>query len=181
VWARCLMLIATLVAANVAAAESQESSTTPLARKLTAFMKQRGLESVAAHLGPADQRFVAALYLPDQMLIVVAADYSAPALLKERILLEKFRDAYLDLSGASAPSSRVQIQDLGADGLRLRPEEGQSVDVFTRGAESPFVLDGDWHRRKLREEAYRATFDQAEAEYEQMLRALIVEASDQSQ
>jgi hypothetical protein len=123
-WTRCLMLIATLVVANVAAAESQESSTTPLARKLTAFMKQRGLESVAAHLGPADRRFVAALYLPDQMLIVVAADYSAPALLKERILLEKFRDAYLDLSGASAPSSRVLIQDLGADGLISAQQKG---------------------------------------------------------
>jgi hypothetical protein len=181
VWVRCLMLLVALAVAHVADAESQESPTASLARKLTTFMKQRGLESVAAHLGPADQRFVAALYLPDRMLIVVAADYSAPTLLKERILLEKFRDAYLDLSGASAPSSRVLIQDLGADGLRARPEEGQSVDVYTRGAESPFVLDGDWKRRKLREEAYRATFDQAESEYAQMLQALIVEASDQSQ
>ena len=115
------------------------------------------------------------------MLIVVAADYSAPALLKERIVLERFRDAYLDLSGASAPSSRVMIQDLGADGLQVGPEEGRSVDVYTRGTDNAFVFDGDWKRRKLREEAYRATFAEAESEYEQMLRALLAEASDQSQ
>jgi hypothetical protein len=180
-WARRLTLLVTLTAALATDAASQDRPTMALAKQLTALMKQRGLDSVAAHVGPSEQRFAAALYLPDQMLIVVAADYSAPALLKERIVLERFRDAYLDLSGASAPSSRVVVQDLGADGLRARPQEGQSVDVYTRGTENAFVFDGDWKRLRLREEAYRATFAEAESEYEQMLRALLAEAGDRSQ
>jgi hypothetical protein len=179
-FARCVMLLLGLAVASVGSAAS-EDPTAPLARELTSFMKVRGLESVAAHLGPGDQRFVAALYLPNQMLIVIAADYSAPALLKEKILLDRFRDAYLDLSGATIPASRVVIQDLGADGLRARPDTGQSVDVYTRGSESPYVLDGDWKRHKLREDAYRAMVTEATSEYERMLKALIAEARDDSQ
>jgi hypothetical protein len=180
-FARCGMLLLGLAVASAGYAASEESPTAPLARELTSFMKVRGLESVAAHLGPGDQRFVAALYLPNQMLIVIAADYSAPALLKEKILLDRFRDAYLDLSGATIPASRVVIQDLGADGLRARPDTGQSVDVYTRGSESPYVLDGDWKRHKLREDAYRAMVTEATSEYERMLKALIAEARDDSQ
>jgi hypothetical protein len=180
-FARGVILLVGLAVASAGDVAAEESPTAPLARKLTAFMNERGLDSVAAHLGPGDQRFVAALYLPNQMLIVISADYSAPTLLKEKILLERFREAYLDLSGATIPASRLVIQDLGADGLRARADAGQSVDVYTRGDESPFVLDGDWKRRKLREDDYRAMVTEATSQYERMLKALLAEASDESQ
>ena len=54
-WARRLIVLVVLTAAFAADAASQDRPTTALAKELTAFMKQRGLESVAAHLGPSEQ------------------------------------------------------------------------------------------------------------------------------
>ena len=37
---------------------------------------------------------------------------------------------YLDLNGASIPSSKVFVEDLGADGLRAKRNENQPFDVY---------------------------------------------------
>ena len=178
---RCCTVVAVLVAAGAWPAAGDERENGALVAKLTASMKQEGLESIAAHLGPGERRFVAALHLPDQMLMAIAADYVEPALLREKILLGRYRDVYLDLNGATDPASRVVIQDLRADGLRMAPLPQQAADVYTPRLKPIFVFDGDWKRQRMSEESYRSAFAAAEAEYTSMIRALISAVDDDTQ
>jgi hypothetical protein len=164
------VVVATLAAAPVAA---QESRTIELARELTGLLDRAKLDSIATRRAESTDAFVAALYFPGQLL-VVSSKYAVPALLNEKIARQLYRDAYIDLNVAVDPATKVFIEDMGADGLRARREENAPFDIYSKGdARLPF--DGDWKKRKLSEEAYTATFNEAEATYTRMLEALIAE------
>jgi hypothetical protein len=172
------MFVASMVAAIVCsagAALAQNSRTIELARELTTLLDQQKLDSVAARQAGSADRFVAALYFPGSQLLVVSAAYAAPALLNEKVLLRRYKEAYMDLSAASDPATKVLIEDLRADGNRPLRAENQPFDVYTRGTAGAFAFDGDWKKRNLSEEAYRKTFGEADAEYVRMLESLIAQ------
>jgi hypothetical protein len=135
------------------------------ARELASLLDSRKLESVAARMPGSQDTFVAAFYVPGQQLILVSGRYAAPSLLREKILLGRYRDAYADLFSASDPQSRRVIEDLGVDGLRSLPAKDAACDVVTPPGEEAFRFDGGWKRRKVSREAYMEVFDRADASY----------------
>ena len=172
------MLVASIVAGvlcSAGAALAQDSRTIALARELTTLLEQQKLDAVAARQAGSADRFVAALYFPGSQLLVVSATYAAPPLLNEKILLRRYKEAYMDLSAASDPTTKVLIEDLRADGIRPIRAEDQPFDVYTRGTTGAFPFDGEWKKRKLSEEEYRKTFGEADAEYVRMLESLIAQ------
>ena len=147
-------------------------------RGIASTVLDRGkLDSVAARVPGSEDTFVAALYVPGQQLILVSGQYVAPALLREKILGRRFREAYQDLYSASDPGTRWIVEDLRADGLRDRGKDGP-FDVYTRAGGAPIFFDGQWKRHKLSEEAYRSAFQQADASYARMIGVLVSTLKD---
>lgn len=175
---RCAMTLAWMVLA--AAPVVAQSRSSAAARELTSLLDRGKLESVAARVPGSPDTFVAAFYVPGQQLILVSARYAAPSLLREKILLGRYRDAYVDLYSAGDPQSRRVIEDLGVDGLRFQPSKDAPCDVVTPPGAEPFRLDGEWKRRKVSREAYTEVFDRADASYASIAEVLASALRDRS-
>jgi len=79
-------------------------------------------------------------------------------------------------NSASIASSRVFIEDLGADGLQAQHEEGAAFDSIDRGGKRT-VFDNDWRKeQKLTEEQFAKLFGDADALYARLLQALVSQA-----
>jgi hypothetical protein len=155
----------------VSTVAAQESKSAPLAKELSQLLTQAKSDSVAARDPAAADRFVAALFLPGQLL-VVSAQYASPPLLNERLGQGGYKDVYMDLQSASVPASKRFIDDFGADGLRARPEEDQPFDSMESGA-TRRAFDGNWRRQKISEEEYMKSFSEADENYAAMLTILL--------
>lgn len=174
-------LIVAVAALAPAPARAQGTTTEDLARQLTALLDKAKLDSIAARLQGTQDEFVAALYFPGSQLLVVSAKYAAPPLLNEKVLLKRYRDAYLDLSAATDPATRVIVEDLAANGLHAKRANNEPFDFYTAGGTPRFAFDGQWKKRKLSEEEYMKTFATADAQYAKMLQSLIAEAKGGAQ
>jgi hypothetical protein len=166
-----MMLAATL--AGTAPARAEDAKSAALAKQLAAALDAAKLDSIAAKDPSAPDAFVSALYFPGQLL-VVAAKYSAPSLLNERIGKKEYREVYMDLNGAAVPNSKTFVEDPGADGLRADHNENQASDTF-EAAGKHVAFDSDWKKQKLSKEEYLKAFSDADERYSQMLQALLAE------
>ena len=167
-----LVTAATVAAAVlVAPAFAQTNKSGAAAKELAQLMQQAQLDSVAAAMPGSEDAFVAAMYIPGE-LMVVTARYSAPALLREKIMNKAYRDVYVDLNSAATPKTRVFIEDLNTDGLIAKPEDNAGFDTY-EGAEGRMSFDGDWKKQKLSEDEYRKRFAECDDEYAKMLDALL--------
>lgn len=173
--ARLLVPVAAWILASVPV--MSQSASTASVEELAALLDRGKLDSVAARVPGSEDTFVAALYVPGQQLILVSGRYVAPALLREKILGRRYREAYQDLYGASDPATRWIVEDLRADGLHERAKDGP-FDVYTRAGGAPLFFDGQWKRHKLSEEAYRTAFQQADASYARMVGVLVSALKD---
>src|SRR5687768_3000937 len=104
--------------AMLAAAGAAQASSPDLAAELVRLMNERKVTALAARDSAEDGRFVAAM-LAGPQLLVIRARYSAPALLRERLLKGEYQQIYGDLHGAGDRQGRVFVIDSGADGLKL--------------------------------------------------------------
>jgi hypothetical protein len=95
-------------------------------------------------------------------------------LLDARLGKKEFRDAYIDLSSASVPESKIFIQDAGGDGIRAKREENQAFDSYEVGGK-PTMFDGDYKRQKLSEQDYLKAFSTADDRYTEILTALLAQ------
>ncbi len=169
------VLVTTLLLASVAAAAAaQEPKSAALAKQLTQLLDAQKLEAIAAKMPGDEESYVAALYFSGSQLLVVAAKYSVPVLLNEKLTKKDYRDVYIDLNSASQPDSKCFIVDLGADGLKAKRDEGQGWDSYEQG-NTKISFDGDWKKAKMTEEAYTKVFNDADARYAKMLSALIAQ------
>lgn len=164
---RSLTLVVLLAAALPASA--QESKSAALVKQLTAALDAGKLDSVAAKDPSAPDAFCAALYFPNAQLLVVSAKYSAPQLLAARLAKKEYRDTYIDLSSASVPTSKVFVQDSGADGLSAK-----GFDAYEDAGKTT-IFDGDWKKAKISEQDYQKAFAAADERYCQILQALIAQ------
>ncbi len=155
------------------AAAPAPSATGGLVKELTDLLTAQKLDAVAARLD--GDTFAAALYIPGSELVAISAKYNAPAFLNEKILGRKYQDAYADLSTTTATDSKMLIEDIKADGIRAQPGKGEASDIVTRGASAPFQLDGKWKDRKIAQDDYTKTFQDAETSYRKILEALIAQ------
>jgi hypothetical protein len=174
-----LLLALLLIISSSAPLCAQEASSSALVKELTALLDAAKLDSIAAREAQPDA-YVAALYYPGTMLIVVGSRYKEPVLLNERLAKKEYRDVYIDLNSAALPKTKCLVTDLGADGLKAKSEEGKPFDTIERTDGQEFRFNGDWKAQKISEEDYNKAFTDAEARYVKMLQALIVQAKKPS-
>jgi len=172
-------LAAVLALTVSATALAQESKSAALAKELSAALDAAKLDSIAAKDPAKPDVFYGALYFPGVQLLVVSAQYSAPLAMTERLTKKDYREAYLDLSSASVPGSKVFIEDLGANGLVAKPKDNEVFDACeVAGKRTSF--DGDWKKQQLSEADYMKAFAAADEQYSQVLAALIAQAKKTS-
>jgi hypothetical protein len=153
------------------AALAQESKSALVATELTRLLDEKKLDSIAAKREVAGQ-YVSALYIAGSQLLVVSAKYSLPARIDDLLGKKAYTEIYQDLNSASEQQSKVFVMDLGANGLRFKRENNQPFDTADVAGKS-FVFDGDWDKAKISEAEYRKTFEATDAQYTEMLQALV--------
>ena len=156
------------------AVHAQDSKSAAVATELTRLLDEMKLDSIAARHGAADQadQYVGALYFSGSQLLVVSAKYSVPARMNLLLGQKAYHDIYADLSSASEQQSKVFVMDLGANGLRFKRENNEPFDTADVSGKS-VVFDGDWDKAKISEAEYRKAFEATDAQYAQMLQALL--------
>lgn len=169
-------LVGALLGLFAPQARAQTSKSAPLAKELVAALAAAKLENIAAKDPAAPDIFFAALYMPGLQLLVVSGSYAEPSLLETRIYRKEYRDVYVDLSSASSAATRVLIEDLGSDGVKVK-REGKLLpfDSVELGGKRT-MFDGDWKKQKLSEEVYMTNFGVADERYAQILTALLAQA-----
>jgi hypothetical protein len=167
-------LLALVVMSTAAAA--QEAKSAALAKELTQMLDGAKLTAIAAK-DPADpEAFVAAMYFPGSQLLLVSAKYSPAVLLNDKVAKKDYQEIYIDLNSASIASSRVFIEDLAADGLKIDHPEGTGFDSIDHGGKRT-IFDAGWRKeQKLSEEQFAKLFADADALYSRLLQALITQA-----
>ena len=158
-----------LIAGGTAAAQGAASG--PLAQQLAAALDGAQLDSIAAKDTEGDDRYVAALFFPGRLL-VVSARYEVPLYADEKIAVGNYRDLYIDLNTAFIAGTKILITDGGADGLR-DDDPADSADTGGRLVR----FDGDWIGQQLSQAEYTTLFNEADAGYARMLRALLNEVN----
>lgn len=163
-----ICLGALLVISLAVLAGAQESKSAPLAKQLGAALDEAKLTSIAVKDPVQAGVFIAALYYPGSMLLVVQAKMTPPAAMSDRIAKKDYQDAYVDLQSASDHDTKIFVQDNGADGLKNKSFD--SID----SRDKTVTFDGDWKKQKFAsEQEYQKAFDDADAQYSKMLTALI--------
>jgi hypothetical protein len=168
---RIVMAAVVAVALAAVPAYAQDAQSAAGAKELAQRMEKGQIDSIAAPLPGADDTFVAAMFIPGELMIV-SAKYSAPSLLREKIMKKEFREVYVDLNSAATPKTRVFIEDLNADGLVAKPDDNVGFDTY-ENTDGRMSFDGDWKKQKLSEDDYRKKFSDADALYSKMLHALL--------
>ena len=158
------------------AAAAQESKSAALAKELTTLLDGAKLTAIAAKDASDPDAFVAAMYFSGSQLLVVSAKYTPAVLMSQKLDKKDYQEIYIDLNSASVASSRVFIEDLGADGLKADREAGAAFDSVDRGGKRT-VFDNDWRKeQKLTEEQFAKLFGDADALYARLLQSLINQA-----
>ena len=148
---------------------NQESAR--VAKQLAAALDAAKIDSIAAKDAARPGTYVARAVFPGTQLLVISAQYSAPALL-DRSSSEEYRDIYLDLYGAPMPGTKVFIEDFGADGFKVKPDADAAPDSYEAGGKRT-AFDGNWNAQKLSESEYQQTLTAAGDLYAKMLTALL--------
>jgi hypothetical protein len=172
---RLLIGLLMLVVMSTAAA-AQDSPSTALAKELTVLLDAAKLTAIAAKDSSDPEAFVAAMYFSGSQLLVVSAKYTPAVLLNEKLAKKDYQEVYIDLNSASVVSTRIFIEDLGADGLKAEHQEGAAFDSIDRGGKRT-IFDSDWRKeQKMPEEQFAKLFADADALYSRLLQALINQA-----
>jgi hypothetical protein len=163
-----------MLVAAAAAGDAQESKSGAAAKALIAALEAAQLDSIAAKDPSGADVYVGALYIKGFQLIVVSGSYAAPPYMDARLSRKEYRDAYIDLNGATAAATRMLIEDLGADGLRADRKDDQPFDSVETGGKRT-MFDGDWKKQKLNEDEYLKIFATTDARYADILNALLAQ------
>jgi len=165
--ARGLRSIALVILLAVpAGALAQESKSAALASELAQLLDAKKLDTIAAKA--ADQ-YVGAIYISGAELLVVSGKTAATDRMNLLLSQKSYRDVYQDLFSAADAKSKVFITDLGANGLKFKNTQPDSVEV----AGKTVSFDGDWSKAKISEQEYTKAYQTSDEQYSQMLQALI--------
>ena len=154
----------------VAAAES--ASQAP-AERLSRLLAKRKLQAFATELSSTPGRFAAVLYFPGVQMLTILATYPVPRLLRERVSMGEYREAYSDLSTAAERQGRLFVEDFGEPGLRATRNGEKPFDITWRNQTEGVKYDGAWLGQKLSEDEYRRRYEADDAEYADALNVLI--------
>ena len=164
-------LVTLLVATASTQAFAQEPKSSALAKQLASAMDAAKLDSLAAKDPAGGDSFVSVLYIKPLQLLTVAAKYSAPQLLDEKIGKKDYREVYIDLQSSANAGSKFFVEDLGMDGLKAKRDDQGFDSVEINNKRTSF--DGDWKKQQLSEQDYLKTHQTADERYAQMLTILL--------
>jgi hypothetical protein len=159
-------------AAAPAPAAAQESESTRAAATLIALLEERKLDAVAARDPGQPGNVVAAFYVAGTQLLVVSAPYPSTAIFDKRVAEGKYMDIYLDLNATKSREGQFFVMDLEANGLRRVCDRDQPFDSTSRNGGSSVSFDGNWAGQQLTEADYQARFEEDDARYAGLLKAL---------
>jgi hypothetical protein len=162
--------VAVLASITIVRAAEDSKSAGP-ARQLVQVLDTAKLDSIAVADPSSPNHFIAAIYIPETQLLVVSAQYSAPALLVDKIKLGDFRGVYMDLHASATTGTKIFVQDMGPDGLLSKSDNGDSWEE----AGKTTTFDGQWKKAKSTEAEYTKTFTDADARYAKMLSLLMTQ------
>jgi len=169
-----LALFALFVAAAPASAQATESKSSAAAKELAQLMGSKKLDSIAARMPDDREQFVGALTFPGT-LMVVWAKTSAPAVVNEKLIRKEYREVYMDLNSASIADSKHFVTDIGADGLKVKPDvKGGPSDTHDLGSKA-IRFDGNWKEDKMSEADYMKAYAEADAAYAKAIDVLVAE------
>jgi hypothetical protein len=153
--------------------DATASRSAPLAVELAKLLDASGLTSLAAKFTGDGNPYVAALYIPGSQLLVVTGRFAGPERMAHLIGQKEYREAYLDLSGASELATRMLFSDLGANGLHFGRGKNQPFDMVTTGGKGisfDRIVDDD---ERGSDDEYGKTFATMDQEYARLLETLI--------
>jgi hypothetical protein len=142
-----------------------------LARDVVHLLQNASLDAFAAADPDAHGRFVAALYVPEQLL-VIETSHPSTAAIQAKIKAGQYRNVYLDLQGSASPDGRFFVLDAGADGLLATPPAQRRVDVVDDGGARPLLFNTDIRGQHLSESEYNARLASADVTYTHALTVL---------
>jgi hypothetical protein len=172
--ASIFLVSALLLGVLTSPALAQELKSAAPAKELAELLSARKLDSIAARMPDDRETVVGALAFPGQ-LMVIWAKTTAPAVMNEKLIRKDYRDVYIDLNSASIVETRQFVTDLGADGLRVKPQNKQApADTIDRGAKS-LRFDGNWKEDKMSEADYLKAHGEADAAYAMAVSVLLAE------
>lgn len=138
-------------------------------RVLLQEMEARQADAIAVRDPEKPERFVAALRMANQLL-VVSATHPSIDLVAARLHRGEYRQIYMDLQGTPRQDSKFFVQDLNADGLELGGR-GLAFDIIYDGRDS-LTCDGRWKNTKMKEDEYLQRVAEADARYARLLTVL---------
>jgi hypothetical protein len=162
-----------------APALAQDSKSSGAAVELSKLLDAAKLDAIAAPDPANPTNWIAALYFKDGQLLVVSAQYAAPALFVEKAKTKDYRDIYIDLNSASVAGTKVFVQDQNCNGLALKPSGDDPADTWEEKART-IAFDGEWKKAKMSEADYQKAYGDADERYSRMLAALIAQAKPKS-
>ncbi|MGD9905766.1 MAG: hypothetical protein AB7U83_20020 [Vicinamibacterales bacterium] len=148
------------------------STSADSAARLTALLTAAGLDAAAAEDPDEPGRFIAALALPGQLLVMTARCSGGTEALRARLASRAYRDVYTDLHACADAASKFFVHDMGADGLHANLGRDRVPDIVYEMAAHQILLDGDWRAHELKRDAYEALCGKLDARYDRMLRLL---------
>ena len=156
------------------AQDGKSSTSSASAKELAQLMSSKKLDSIAARIPDDKEQFVSAMTFPGT-LMVVWAKTTAPAVVNEKLIRKEYREVYMDLNSASIAATKHFVTDIGADGIKPKPDtKGGPVDTNDSGAKS-IRFDGNWKAVKMSEADYMKAYTEADADYAKVIDVLIAE------
>jgi hypothetical protein len=172
--ARTAILAFAVAVACPASAAAQESKSEGLAKELAAALDAAKLDSIAAPDPATPGVYVGAIYIKGGQLLAVASSYPAPAAMDQKLKEKAYRDVYLDLSAFKSNAPKCFVEDMGANGLRSKPDDNEPFDSIELDGKR-VNLDNEPRRQKISSEEYQKAYTAAEERYSQMLTALLAQ------
>jgi len=165
--------LAIAVAVTCAHPAFAQSKSAPLAAELVQLLEQRKVQNVAAKDPDQPGFFVAASYAPGLPLLVVSARSSAPDYVEYVLNQARYDEVYSSLNGASVSEGKLFVQDMGGNGLALKPENKDPLDIAYRDVSKTTIFNGEWKKQGLSEQEYKEAFDTIDAKYARALSLLL--------
>lgn len=162
--------LAALLLLAPAAVFAQDSKSAASVIELVKALDSMKLDAYAVK-GATPNEYVGALYFPGTQLLVVSAKFDTPWRADSLLEMKNYKDLYIELNSASQPQSKVFVSDLSANGLRAK-KEGTLYDSVDVGGKT-YSFDGDWKKAKITEDDYVKAYSTTDAQYSQMIQALL--------
>jgi hypothetical protein len=161
-----LLTILAVLTVAVVPATAEDFTSSAAAQTLLRQMEASQADAVAVRDPDRPERFIAALRLPGQLL-VVSATHPSVELVAQRLESGDYRGVYMDLQGTPAQTSKFFVHDMEADGLSLSGR-GEAYDMIYDAGDS-LACNGRWKDTTLDKDAYHERVAQADARYARLL------------